>query len=65
MSRSLMLIVLGALIVLSPFSGLPMSILAWILPVLGLAILTIGVSYKRERPRAGPSSHEASLSASS
>ncbi len=48
MSRSLMLIVLAVLIILAPFSGLPMSILTWILPVLGFVLLAIGISYKRE-----------------
>lgn len=62
MSRSLMLIVLGALIAVSPFSGLPMRILAFILPVLGLIAVAIGVSYRR-RPAAPL--HEASLPASS
>ncbi len=47
MSRSLMLIVLAVLIILAPFSGLPMSILTWILPVLGFVLLAIGISYKR------------------
>lgn len=49
MSRALMLIILGALVMISPFAGLPMSILSWILPVLGLIALAIGVSYKREK----------------
>ncbi len=49
MSRALMLIILGALVMTSPFAGLPMSILSWILPVLGLIALLIGVSYKREK----------------
>jgi predicted Na+-dependent transporter len=44
-----MLIILGALVMISPFAGLPMSILSWILPVLGLIALAIGVSYKREK----------------
>ncbi len=57
-----MLIVLGALTLLSPFSGLPMSILTWILPLFGLAIVAVGVSYRRQPARA---SHEASLSTSS
>lgn len=47
MSRSLMLIVLGALTALSPFSGLPMRILVFILPVLGLIAVAIGISYRR------------------
>lgn len=54
MTRSLMLIVLGALVLLSPISGLPMRILAWILPVLGLLVLAIGISYKREQLRKEP-----------
>lgn len=65
MSRSLMLIIAGALVTLAPFSGLPMAILAWILPVIGLVIVAIGVSYKRERMRlVRPASHEESASAS-
>ncbi len=61
-----MLIVLGVLVALAPFSGLPMAILAWILPVLGLGIVAIGVSYKRERMRQErpTPTHEESLSAS-
>ena len=54
------------LITLSPFSGLPMTILTWILPVLGLVTVAIGVSYKRERmrlERPAPS-HEEPVSAS-
>lgn len=58
-----MLIVLGALTAVAPFSGLPMRILAWILPVLGLAAVAIGVSYRRRQARSAP--HEASLPASS
>lgn len=62
MSRNLMLIVLGVIIAVSPFSGLPMRILAWILPVLGLLAVAIGVSYRR---RVIVPTHEASLSSSS
>lgn len=63
MSRSLMLIVLGVLIALSPFSGLPMNILTWVLPVFGLVAVAIGVSYRRQQTSSVP--HEASLSTSS
>lgn len=35
---------LGVLVALSPFSGLPLAILSWILPVLGLAVLLIGIT---------------------
>lgn len=58
-----MLIVLGALTLLSPFSGLPMTILTWILPLLGLAVVAVGVSYRRQPATRVP--HEASLSTSS
>ncbi|HEY0979299.1 MAG TPA: hypothetical protein VGE23_00440 [Candidatus Paceibacterota bacterium] len=63
MSRSLMLLILGALVAVSPFSGLPLSILAWILPLLGLATLAIGLSYRTRAPRAS-SVHEAPVEAS-
>ena len=62
MSRSLMLIILGALVALSPFSGLPMRILVFILPVLGIIAVAIGISYRRQPPA---TLHEASLPASS
>lgn len=63
MSRSLMLLILGALVAVAPFSGLPLSILAWILPPLGLATLAIGLSYRTRAPRAS-SAHEAPVEAS-
>ena len=44
--------ILGILVALSPYLGLPLSTLAVILPVLGLAIAAIGLSLKmRERER--------------
>lgn len=49
MTRESFLILLGILVVLSPFAGLPLSILSWILPVLGLLIVLIGVLYRRDR----------------
>jgi uncharacterized membrane protein YqgA involved in biofilm formation len=51
MSRSLMLIILGALIALAPFSGLPLRVLAFVLPVLGLVAMAIGISYRRAPAR--------------
>lgn len=56
MSRSSLLILLGILVFLAPFSGLPMSLLIWILPVLGLSIGLIGVSL---RPRPVARTHDA------
>lgn len=49
MTRGHVLMVLGALVLLSPWSGLPMAWLEWVLLFLGLAI--IGASYLM-RPRA-------------
>ena len=53
MSRESMLILLGILVVLSPFLGLPLSMLAWLLPFLGLVILGIGISLRAERLGSG------------
>lgn len=53
-----MLIILGALVFVAPFSGLPMAILTWILPLLGLIGIGIGVSYRTRLPRAALN-HEA------
>ena len=52
MSRGTILAILGALVALSPFAGLPLAILGWILPPLGLLVLVIGLSLRtrRERP---------------
>lgn len=49
MSRESVLIVLGLLVVLSPFIGLPLEILAWVLPVLGLIVVGIGVALRSRR----------------
>ncbi len=45
MSRERLLMLLGILVVLSPFVGLPLAILTWILPVLGASVLAIGASF--------------------
>jgi len=62
-----MLIILGVLVALAPFYGIPMSILAFILPVLGLVVAAIGISLRAGRPasaRPAPPSHEATEAAS-
>ncbi|HRH55576.1 MAG TPA: hypothetical protein PK609_01795 [Candidatus Paceibacterota bacterium] len=61
MSRSLILILLGALVALAPFSGLPLRILAWILPVFGVVAIAVGISYRTrvKNPFSAPA-HEAS-----
>ena len=60
-----MLMILGGIVLLSPFSGLPLSILTWILPVLGLAVLAIGFSYRERADKQSEERHEAPVSASS
>lgn len=51
MSRASSLILLGILVALSPFIGLPLSVLAWILPILGIMIVLTGISFRVRRPR--------------
>ncbi|KND47903.1 MAG: hypothetical protein AB199_04065 [Parcubacteria bacterium C7867-004] len=46
MSRVRLLIIIGSLVVLSPFMGLPMSLLSFLLPVLGLGVIAIGISQR-------------------
>jgi hypothetical protein len=51
MSREKILMVLGVLVFISPWSGLPLSWLLWILSVIGLAVVAIGFTL-RTRTRA-------------
>lgn len=44
MTRQHVLIVLGILVLLSPWSGIPLALLAWILPVCGITIALLGYS---------------------
>lgn len=45
MSRDRLLIIFGLLVLASPFVGLPLSVLSWVLPVLGASVALIGLSY--------------------
>jgi len=45
MSRERLLIIIGVLVLLSPFVGVPLAILSWILPILGAGVSLIGISY--------------------
>jgi hypothetical protein len=45
MSRERLLMLLGILVVVSPFVGLPLAILTWVLPVLGALVFAIGTSF--------------------
>jgi len=62
MSRVTTLIFLGILIALSPFAGLPLYVLAWILPVLGIMVILTGISLRARRsgeaPSAAPAPYE-------
>ncbi len=46
MSRESILIILGVLVLIAPWSGLPLAWLEWILPILGLAIVFTGVTLR-------------------
>lgn len=52
MTRPSMLITLGIILVLLPFSGLPIAWRSFLLPVAGVAVLAIGISLRG--PRAMP-----------
>lgn len=54
MSRPTVLIILGILIALTPYSGLPLSILSFVLPLLGLAVIGVGLVERAERKRQTP-----------
>lgn len=43
------MILLGILVVLSPFAGLPLAWLMWLLPILGALIVIIGIMIRRSR----------------
>ena len=47
MTRTGALIVLGILVFVAPFSGLPTSWLSWILPLCGFLIAFIGASLRK------------------
>jgi hypothetical protein len=51
MSREATLILIGLLVIVSPFSGLPVSWLQWLLPVLGIIVAVIGYSLRMEKVR--------------
>ncbi len=65
MSRESVLSILGVLVLFSPFLGVPLSLLAWILPVLGALVFGIALSLRRDRIRKEQrhtDTHEASSS---
>ncbi|HYF28811.1 MAG TPA: hypothetical protein VEA36_00395 [Candidatus Paceibacterota bacterium] len=62
MSRESLLMVLGILIVVSPFTGLPLSLLTWFYVAAGLLIAAIGFTLRLRRRRRAIT-HEAPPSA--
>lgn len=56
MTRESFLILLGVLVALSPFLGLPLTWLAVLLPLLGLITLGIGYTLRARLPRREPDS---------
>ncbi len=52
MTRPSILITLGVIIVLLPFSGLPISFRSFIMPLAGLAVIGVGISLRA--PKALP-----------
>ena len=58
MSREGLLIFLGILIFLIPFSGLPFSWLSWILSLLGIIVGIIGFSLRAKRASPPPPHEE-------
>ncbi|MBA3789265.1 hypothetical protein H0X32_02640 [Patescibacteria group bacterium] len=49
MKRESFLVLLGVLIILSPFSGLPLSWLTWVLLCMGVIVVIIGITLRRDR----------------
>jgi hypothetical protein len=62
MSRNSTLILLGILIVLVPFSGLPIAIRTFLAVILGACVAGIGVALRSSEARSQKQSAEASLS---
>ena len=57
MSRVQTLSLVGILVIASPFIGLPLSVLSYVLPVLGLAVVVIAISL-RAPAKPQPSSYD-------
>lgn len=55
-----MLIVIGIVLALSPFSGFPLSWLMWFYLALGLLVAGIGISLRPKPVRRAENVHEAS-----
>lgn len=51
MSRESLLIIVGLLLMLSPFVGLPLALLMWFYLAVGLAVALVGASLRLRRKR--------------
>lgn len=60
MSREPILIVLGTLLAVSPFVGMPPSWFAFFLPVTGALIVVIGYTLNKKKKQQALLSHETS-----
>lgn len=49
MTREGTLIMLGILVAVLPFIGLPLSLLHWLIPIVGLLISVVGLSLRKKR----------------
>jgi len=65
MKRESILIILGALVALSPWSGLPQSWMEFVLVVLGLAVIVIAVTLRRRTSEPAAISAQVRMSAES
>ncbi len=59
MKRESLLILVGALLILSPFLGLPYTWLMFIVPGLALVVISIGVSLRLPKRVKDPEPYEA------
>lgn len=51
MSKETVLIALGAITALSPYLGLPLSVLSILLPVIGLLVALVGIALRTRSKR--------------
>jgi TRAP-type C4-dicarboxylate transport system permease small subunit len=58
MSRESTVILLGVLVAVSPFTGLPLSLLSWVLPILGALLVLIGITLRALSARTSTHAHE-------
>jgi len=63
MSKEGTLLVVGVLVLVSPFLGLPMSWLTFLLPILGAIVITISQIIRKERKTPSMRSDAASSAA--